>query len=137
MVEVRKIIGSEDMETAHAIRKTVFVEEQHCPPDLEWEHDEDAVHFLATDGGIPCGAARWRQTSKGYKLERFAVLKEFRGKGVGSALVRAVLDDLPEDNLPRYLNAQVDAVPLYLKFNFNPVGGLFEEAGIIHQQMTL
>lgn len=137
MVHVRKIDNSEDMNLAHSIRHTVFVNEQHCPPELEWEHDEEAVHFLATVGDIPCGAARWRQTANGYKLERFAVLKEFRGMGVGSALVDAVLSDLPSDGRTRYLNAQVDAMPLYLKFNFRPVGELFEEAGITHRQMVL
>jgi predicted GNAT family N-acyltransferase len=135
-VEVIKISDSDDLIKARAIRKIVFVEEQHCPPDLEWEHDEDAVHFLASINGIPSGAARWRKTNKGYKLERFAVLKEFRGKGVGSALVQAVIDDLPDDHSLRYLHAQMDATPLYLKFGFRPEGELFQEAGIIHQQMV-
>jgi predicted GNAT family N-acyltransferase len=137
MVEVRKINAPGDMDAAHAIRKIVFVEEQGCPPQLEWEHDESATHFLALIDGIAAGAARWRKTVNGYKLERFAVLKSFRGKGVGSALVRTVLDDLPKDGLRRYLNAQLDAVPLYLKFNFHPEGELFEEAGMMHRQMVL
>lgn len=136
-VNVRKVSNAEDMYSAHAIRYRVFVEEQHCPAELEWQHDEEAVHFLALADDIPSGAARWRATENGYKLERFAVLKEFRGQGIGSALVQAVLDDIPADGRLRYLHAQVDAVPLYLKFHFRAEGELFEEAGIIHRRMVM
>ncbi len=78
-----KKLSLEDPELAKAltIRKTVFVDEQHCPPELEYENDDKSTHFLATCNGEPCGAARWRKTQNGYKLERFAVLPNFRGKG--------------------------------------------------------
>lgn len=133
---VRKIVDSGDMTSAHHIRNIVFVEEQHCPAALEWEHDDVSTHFLALADGQPCGAARWRKTAGGYKLERFAVLSNFRRSGVGAALLRVVLADLPDDGLRRYLNAQLGAVPFYLRFGFQPVGDLFTEAGIVHQQMT-
>ena len=71
------------------------------------------------------------------KLERFAVLKNFRGTGVGQELVRAVLADLPEDANYVYLHAQVQAVSLYEKFNFEKTGPQFEEAGIQHFKMVL
>jgi predicted GNAT family N-acyltransferase len=127
--------GEPSLAEAFAIRRKVFVDEQHCPADLEYENDEFSTHFLATSNGVPCGAARWRQTENGIKLERFAVLPEYRGKGVGAHLVRAVLADIPPDAKKIYLNAQLSAVDFYLPFGFKPVGERFEEAGIMHQQM--
>ena len=133
---VNKATNKEELEKVFAIRKTVFVEEQNCPPELEWEHEEESVHFLALMDNQPCGACRWRKTDNGYKLERFAVLKEFRGKRIGQALVAAVLSDLPEDAHYIYLNAQLTAMPLYARFGFVAEGPQFEEAGIQHFKMV-
>ena len=135
MIVVQKITAEADLQQAFAIRDIVFVREQHCPARLEHEHDDISVHFLATTDGTPAGAARWRQTELGYKLERFAVLKAFRGQGIASAMVQAVLADLPEDAAYIYLNAQVDAVPVYEKNGFVTTGPQFEEAGIRHFKM--
>src|SRR6201985_3196211 len=117
-IQVRKVSNPENLEKVFAIRREVFVGEQNCPPELEWEHEEESIHFLATVDGVPAGASRWRKTDKGYKLERFAVLKKFRGKGVGQELVKAVLNDLPKDAAYIYMHAQVDAVTLYERFGF-------------------
>jgi len=136
MTEIRKITAPEDLRQAFAIRDQVFVQEQGCPPELEHEHDDIAAHFLALLDGIPAGAARWRQTESGYKLERFAVLPPYRGKGIATAMIKAVLADLPPAAVPVYLNAQLDAVPLYEKNGFIKVGGQFEEAGILHYKMV-
>ena len=124
------------LEKVFAIRREVFVLEQKCPPELEWEHEEEAYHFLATADGEPAGAARWRKTENGYKLERFSVLKIHRGKGIAHLLVRAVLADLPADADYIYLHAQVTAMPLYEKSGFEGVGEQFEEAGIMHYKMV-
>ncbi len=135
-LQVQKINHPEDLDKAFAIRKTVFVEEQNCPPELEWEHEDESVHFLATHNGQPCGACRWRKTDSGYKLERFAVLKDFRGHGVGRALIAEALSDLPDDAHYIYLNSQLDAMSLYAKFGFVAEGEQFEEAGIQHFRMV-
>lgn len=126
---------SEDLQKAFAIRDTVFVHGQHVPARLEHEDDDIAHHFLATVGDIPVGAARWRKTEQGYKLERFAVLEEYRGKGIAAAMIKTVLADLPEDATYIYLNAQLDAVPVYEKNGFVKIGEQFEEAGIQHFKM--
>jgi len=133
--EVIKVTDPADLEKVFAIRREVFVGEQNCPPELEWEYEEESNHFLATVDGIPAGASRWRKTDKGYKLERFAVLKGFRGYGVGQALVQAVLDDLPQDATYVYMHAQIQAVTLYERFGFVKTGPEFEEAGIRHYKM--
>jgi predicted GNAT family N-acyltransferase len=135
-LKVIKIAVQEELEKAFAIRKIVFVEEQNCPAELEWENEEVSTHFLALMNNEPCGAARWRKTDLGYKLERFAVLKDYRGKRVGQALVAAVLADLPGDADYIYLNAQLRAMSMYAKFGFIAEGEEFEEAGIKHFKMV-
>jgi len=137
MIRVNRVSDPKDLEKVFAIRRQVFVVEQNCPPELEWEHEDEATHFLAIINGVPAGAARWRKTNKGYKLERFAVLNQFRGKGVGKELVKAVLSDLPADADYVYLHAQIQAMGLYKKAGFKPTGHEFEEAGIRHYKMVL
>ncbi|AYL95759.1 GNAT family N-acetyltransferase [Mucilaginibacter celer] len=133
---VKKAAEQADLDKIHAIRYEVFVIEQNCPPDLEIEHNEDSTHFLATVDGQPAGACRWRKTENGYKLERFAVLKNFRGYGLGQEMVKAVLADLPVDADYVYLNSQTHAVSFYKKLGFEESGPEFEEAGIKHYRMV-
>ena len=142
MIIVLPISNPIDLESAFAIRREVFVEEQHVSAEEEYDEFEDiSTHFLARSDGTPCGTARWRRTSNGVKLERFAVLKTFRGMGVGKALVKAVLEDVfsqqPEPIERIYLHAQVTAMPLYSSFGFVSIGPMFEEAGIQHYKMVL
>jgi predicted GNAT family N-acyltransferase len=135
-ISVQKVSDPADLEKVFAIRREVFVGEQNCPPELEWEFEDESVHFLAKVDDEPGGACRWRKTDKGYKLERFAVLSKFRGKGVGQELVKTVLADLPADAEYVYMHAQLQAIPLYEKFNFEKIGPEFEEAGIRHYKMV-
>lgn len=139
---VEKITDKSSLEEAFEIRRQVFVIEQNVDPLLENdEFEESSTHFLAKIDGKAVGTARWRFTDKGIKLERFAVLQNSRGRGVGLALVEAVLADIsknPESkNKLKYLNSQLAAIPLYAKFGFEKVGEMFEECNIQHFQMQL
>lgn len=135
-IKVQKISLADQLETVFAIRRTVFVEEQQVDEREEYdEFENSSVHFLAFHINQPVGTARWRRTTNGIKLERFAVLKEYRSSGVGSALLKAVLDDLPDDNSPVYLHAQLTAIGLYKKFGFLEQGDIFTEANIQHYKM--
>ena len=136
-IQVSQVNDPAELEKVFAIRRQVFVVEQNCPPELEWEFEDESTHFLATVDDVPAGAARWRKTDKGYKLERFAVLNEFRGLGVGQELVKAVLAHLPADADYIYLHAQIQAMGLYEKAGFKATGPEFEEAGIRHYKMVL
>ena len=136
-IVTRKVTDQENLDKVFAIRRKVFVEEQECPPELEWEYEDESNHFLATVNETPAGACRWRQTDKGYKLERFAVLQEFRNQGIGQELVKTVLNDLPAEADYVYLHAQLSAIGLYEKFGFEKTGPQFEEAGIQHFKMLL
>jgi len=142
MITVRHITDPADRQVAFRIRREVFVDEQRVPAEAECDQYETvARHFLARAGDEPAGTARWRFTGKGVKLERFAVRRQHRGQGVGSALVEAVLADVrqhPEyHGQSIYLHAQLTAMPLYTKYGFRPVGDLFVECDIEHYQMVL
>lgn len=140
-IEVSLIANTEDLDLAHRIRFEVFVEEQQVPAADELDaYEAECRHFLARDEtGLPCGTARWRHTPHGVKLERFAVIRSHRGRGVGSSLMQAVLSDIAAqpDTSGRllYLHAQLDAMPLYSKFGFLPTGTMFEECAIRHFKM--
>lgn len=141
-IHVKLITDETELKTAFSIREKVFVVEQQVPAEEEYDEYESASrHFLASFNEKACGTARWRFTEKGIKLERFAVLPDFRSKKVGSALVKALLEDI--HNQPDtqgkliYLHAQLTAMPLYSKFGFKAVGEMFEECAIKHYKMVL
>ncbi|MBO6515151.1 MAG: GNAT family N-acetyltransferase [Bacteroidia bacterium] len=136
-VTVVKVLSGKQLDTIFAIRQKVFVDEQKVDPALEYdEFEETSVHFLAIADGEAVGTARWRRTPNGFKLERFAVLEPYRNKGIGGAIVEAVLKDLPDHNNV-YLHSQIDACGLYSRFGFVPEGDQFVEANIVHYKMVL
>ena len=139
-LQVEKITDQNELNSAFKIRKEVFVVEQKVNEvDESDEFEDSAFHFLAKLDETPVGTARWRFTENGVKLERFAVLKEFRGRGIGQALVRSVMADISTHpnthSKTKYLNSQLIAVPLYEKFGFQKVGDIFEECNILHFKM--
>ena len=134
-LEIKKIIDPAELEQAFAIRRQVFCIEQNVPEEIEMdEFDTDATHILVYINDSPVGTARWRVTGEGVKMERFAVLKEYREKGVGEELVKYTLDKLKDSDFI-YLNAQESVIKFYEKFGFIAVGNRFYEANIPHKRM--
>ncbi len=136
MIRVKKIETDQELQEAFKIREIVFIDEQECPPEEEFDGlDEESIHFIAYITGEPVGTSRYRTTDKGVKLERFAVLKEHRGKGVGKRLVQTAIVQIAatfEAGTLLYMHAQLDAMPLYARYGFEKVGDKFVEAGIEH-----
>tara|TARA_B100000780_G_scaffold18878_1_gene12256 strand:+ start:35 stop:460 length:426 start_codon:yes stop_codon:yes gene_type:complete len=137
MVEIKKFRFKNEvlMKKAHKIRYDVFVIGQNCPEELEWEFEEESTHFLLIENDIPLATARHRKTDNGFKLERFAVLSQARGKGFGMLILKAILDDIKESNALKYMHAQEQVTPFYEKVGFEKSGNIFEEAGIMHYKM--
>ena len=136
-INVKIITSENNLKIAFSIRKIVFVEEQKVPEDIEWDEFEyEANHVLAYVREVPVGTARWRQTQKGVKLERFAVLSEFRFCGVGKNLVHFILKELLNSEII-YLHAQQHVVAFYERFGFIKKGDKFFEADIPHWLMEL
>lgn len=117
------------------IRKKVFVEEQNVPISIEVEYEDDSNHVICYVDNAPVGTGRWRKTSKGIKLERFAVLNNFRGKGIGTKIVNFILSQLSSNNTI-YLHAQDAVVNFYERLGFFTSGEHFLEANISHYKMV-
>jgi predicted GNAT family N-acyltransferase len=123
-----------------AIRTLVFEVEQHVDIGLEVDQNEDACrHILGIDDRRPFGAARWRIYKPGIaKIERMAVLKAWRGRKLGTALMHAVISDIKStghDFKTLRIEAQDYAIPFYEKMGFAVVGDGFLEANIPHHAM--
>jgi predicted GNAT family N-acyltransferase len=120
---------------ARPIRLAVFVEEQSVPVEVEWDkHDTTSVHALAySDAGQ--AIATGRLLPDGH-IGRMAVLKDWRGKGVGGALLeRLIAAARARGDKEIELFAQTHARDFYRRYGFVESGAVFEEAGIPHQAM--
>ena len=133
-----QIVSWEEAATAlRVIRTAVFIREQQVPEELEWDQfDAVSVHALAiNNAGQPVGTARLLPDGH---IGRMAVLKEWRGQGLGSALLTKLLQVLVKRHqFQAQLHAQTSAILFYKKFGFEIVGEEFIEAGIPHVKMTL
>lgn len=119
-----------------AIRETVFIHEQGVPEELEWDGlDSLCTHVIAwNDLGEVIGTARMQ--SKG-TIGRMAVLKDWRGRGIGRALLQTLLDLAAKQGLLRVtLSAQTHALGFYERAGFYAVGESFMDAGIPHRLMV-
>ncbi len=126
----------EFVEPARAVRDAVFVVEQQVPPALEMDgHDAVSRHAIARDaGGRTIGTGRLLPDGH---IGRMAVMPEWRGKGVGRALLEKLMEDAAERNIRRLvLNAQTAATGFYRRFGFVEQGAEFIEAGISHWVMV-
>jgi predicted GNAT family N-acyltransferase len=121
---------------AHAspIRFSVFVEEQGVPREIELdEHDASSLHAVVFEAGK--AVATGRLLPDGH-IGRMAVLKQWRGRGLGSELLKLLMEHAKQAGHTEVaLSAQVHAVPFYRAHGFVPVGEEYLEAGIRHQAM--
>lgn len=118
------------------IRTRVFVEEQNVDKAIEFDGlDQNARHYLAYYDEQPAGTARYRKVANGIKLERFAVSRPMRGKGIGEELVKTVLQDVLPLKSRIFLHAQEPVIGFYQKFGFQTIGNRFYEANIPHFTM--
>jgi predicted GNAT family N-acyltransferase len=141
-----------DFEALRAVRDAVFVREQGVPRDLELDAADPAcVHVLARDAaGRPVGTGRLVPPDAGTagdshaaageapaaRIGRMAVLAGWRNRGVGDALLLALMDAARARGWTRVaLHAQAGAIRFYQRQGFLPRGARFTEAGIEHLTM--
>ena len=125
---------------AYAIRHEVFIQEQGVPEEMELDkHDSGADHALAYQKGQCVATARLvRLDANSAQIGRMAVLSKFRGRGIGAAILMALVKRAQAQGMSSLiLHSQVVAIPFYEKLGFIGQGPIYEEAGLPHRNMML
>ncbi len=138
MIEVVIAQTQEELQQVMRVRHQVFVVEQNVPVDLERDDaDRSAVHFLARRDGQVTGAARLVIQGDSGKVGRMSVLAQFRGLGIGRALMASIEVAACELGLSSLiLNAQDHALGFYQTLGYEAAGDELVEAGIVHVPMV-
>jgi predicted GNAT family N-acyltransferase len=133
----RRVETADDLVKVAMIRAIVFMEEQgiSCADELDG-HDHAAMHVLGEIDGEPVACGRIRFVAGEAKLQRLAVRRAWRGRGIGGELLAFMLDRCRENGFHRFaLNAQTGARDFYASHGFRQCGEEFMEAGIPHVPM--
>lgn len=134
-----KLVESgKELAEAFKVRKEVFVEEQGISEDIELDnHDSEALHIVVKDGKRVIGTARVLFPAPSVaKIERMAILRPFRRKGIGSRIISFLNTELKNRQIRKVvLHAQYSSVAFYKSCGFVESGMPFNEAGIRHLRM--
>ena len=138
MSEFTVVVGDWHSLQQHAqhVRELVFILEQDIAPEDEWD-DEDAIslHFIVLDHDQPIATARLLQNNS---VGRVAVLKTYRGYGVGKLLMLEIIRQAKLQGREFLkLSSQVHAIAFYAGLGFVVEGAEYLDCGIAHIDMRL
>ena len=135
-LRVELVEWGKEEEAIRTIRETVFIVEQAVPVELEWDGlDPLCAHVLAWNAsGEAIGTARMQRTGA---IGRMAVVKSWRGRGIGRAILQELLNLAAKQGLSQvFLSAQSHAVGFCERAGFHVVGVVFIDAGTPHRNMV-
>jgi len=135
-IQISQVTWREAESDLRAIRTPVFIVEQSVTPEFEWdEMDAGAVHLLAKIGDKSVGCLRIIDY---HKIGRMAVLKQWRGMGLGPILLLEAIEICRHQGSKIIkLSAQRHAIGFYLKSGFKVISETYLDAGILHVDMQL
>ncbi len=108
-----------------AVRSAVYVAEQECPYDEEFDgNDFSATHLIGYVGGEPAGCLRIRYFADFAKVERLAIRKEFRKTRLAFKIAKAAIELCRTKGYRRiYAHAQKRLLNFFSRFGFQPLEG--------------
>ena len=138
-LKFKKIKTKSEMDISFRIRDLVFCDEQKISKEIEFDNlDHLCEHFLVYKEETPIATGRVRLKDNNlYKIERVAVLSNYRRSKVGSLLIREIIkiySGLKDTKL--ILHSQLAVQKFYRNLNFSPYGEQFLEDGIPHIAMV-
>ncbi|CAL2044942.1 unnamed protein product [Caenorhabditis brenneri] len=141
-MDYKRLKFEECREDVYNIRRKVFIEEQNCPEHMEWDENEekDSLYFVAFRGTLAVGCLRLRKIENDvFKMERVAVLKEFRRRGIASELIREAMlyTQTEAPNTSIYAYAQVSALQAYVSLGFTVLSKVWIEDGTFIPHQTI
>jgi predicted GNAT family N-acyltransferase len=134
----RLVADDDELPEAFEVRRQVFVQEQGISEDVVFDgHDRGALHVVVKDGQRVVGSARVQFFADNQaKLERMAILRQYRRKGIGKDMLLFLDTVLKDRQVQRVIiHAQLEVVPFYKSCGFHEFGVPFREAGIKHIEM--
>ncbi|OCL28456.1 hypothetical protein U472_00795 [Orenia metallireducens] len=138
-MKFERVTKEEDLKRVFKLRREVFIEEQGVPAELELDEDDNrAIHFIVYTPEAIIGTCRLLVKDNFAKVQRMAIKKGYRKKGIGSRLLSEVIDFAKEEGLKELLlHAQTHAVDFYKNNGFNIISeDIIEEAGLAHLKMN-
>lgn len=122
---------------AFALRRQVFVLEQHVPPDEENDaYDLTATHFVALQQGELVGTLRLLFLPEHVKIGRVAVARPSRGQGIARQMIQEAMQHARSIGKDRFcLTAQSDKLGFYERLGFVAFGPEFMDGGMPHRAM--
>jgi len=139
---IYKIVETEEeLQGANEVRRQVFVMEQGIAEGLVFEKAEgsDKINVVVKNEGMVIGTARVVYPDDDTaKIERMAVLKSFRNRGVGKGIISFLNEEFKRKKITHIvLHAQYQVIDFYGACGFHESGLPFEEAGIRHVKMEM
>lgn len=135
-----KVGVTDDIDACLDIRRSVFIDEQNVDEAVEMDGlEHEGIHVLLTHNGTPAGCARIMVKGAVGKIGRVAVMKDFRGLGLGKAVMEEcarILKASPGVSEAR-LGAQNYAIPFYESLGYRVDGDAYIEANIPHRPMVM
>jgi predicted GNAT family N-acyltransferase len=134
MLKIELLPWEEARAHATPIRFAVFVEEQGVPREIELdEMDAKSLHAVAFENDLPIGTGRLLPDGH---IGRMAVLKAWRGRGIGGEILGRLVDRAREaGHREVVLSAQAHAAAFYRMHGFVEQGAEYMDAGIPHRNM--
>lgn len=140
-MQIKQVETVNELEQALHLRELVFVHEQQCPLEQEFDQfdhiEASCTHVLArNEAGAPIGTGRIRFVEDKAKLERICILKTARQSGIGKKIVAYLESIAKETEVSHfYLHGQQYAIPFYQKLGYKTDSDVFKEDGIPHVLM--
>ena len=120
---------------AGPIRFSIFVGEQNVPAGIELDDLDASCRHAVAFGPDGKAIGTGRLLPEG-KIGRMAVVKEWRRQGVGAALLEALVAEARQrGHAEVVLSAQLQAAEFYREHGFTAEGKVYQDAGILHQDM--
>jgi len=142
MIEINILkLNFNDVDFSHIrnIRKSVFSTELGISEsELFDKYDETCDHFLIFNGEKIVGSVRIRSMDATIKLERMAILKEYRTKNYGKRCILQIKQYYSTKNFSQIILDSIYSVRgFYKKCGFIEEGEIFQRVGIDHIRMSL
>ncbi len=138
-LKIRLANNKKEVDYVMKIREIVFIKGQKVPKKRELDgFDENAKHVIVIYKKTPIGCARIRFLHNKAKLERIALLKQYRGRGFGKNIIKYLVSYCKRKNPKEIvMHAQYYLKDFYNKCGFEERGSIFMDAGIRHIEMYM